>query len=67
MKKLMILLIIASPVNLMMYCCDFTPDVQKVENEIKGILDQQKISWNDENIEGFMEYYWNSEKFTFQS
>ena len=67
MKKLMILLIIASPVILMMYCCDFTPDVQKVENEIKGILDQQKISWNDENIEGFMEYYWNSEKFTFQS
>ena len=67
MKKLMLLLIIASPVILMTYCCDFTPDIQKVENEIQDILDQQKISWNDENIEGFMEYYWNSEKFTFQS
>lgn len=67
MKKLMSLLIIASPLILMTYCCDFSPDIKKAENEIKDILDQQKISWNEENIEGFMEYYWNSEKFTFQS
>ena len=67
MKKSMLLLVIASFVILMTYCCEFTPDIQKVENEIQGILDKQKISWNEENIEGFMEYYWNSEKFTFQS
>ncbi len=67
MKKSVLLLVIASLVTLMTYCCEFAPDIQKVENEIKDILDQQKISWNEENIEGFMEYYWNSEKFTFQS
>lgn len=67
MKKLMLLLVIASPVILMMNCCEFTPDIQRAENEIKDILGQQKMSWNEENIEGFMEYYWNSEKFTFQS
>jgi len=60
-------MVIASFVTLMTYCCEFAPDIQNVENEITDILDQQKISWNEENIEGFMEYYWNSEKFTFQS
>lgn len=37
------------------------------KNEIQIILEQQKISWNEGNIEGFMEYYWKSDKFTFQS
>jgi beta-aspartyl-peptidase (threonine type) len=67
LKKLMLLLVIVSTVILITYCCEFTPDIQRVENEIQDILGQQKISWNEENIEGFMEYYWNSEKFTFQS
>ncbi len=51
----------------MMYCCELAPDIQKVENEIKDVLDQQKTQWNDKNIEGFMGFYWNSEKLTFQS
>jgi len=67
LKKLILLLVIASLVILMTYCCEFAPDIQKVENEIKDILNKQKVSWNEENIEGFMDYYWNSEKFTFQS
>ena len=67
MKKSVLLLVIAWLVTLMTYCCEFAPDIQRVENEIKDIFDQQKISWNEENIEGFMEYYWNSENFTFQS
>ena len=67
MKKSVLLLVITSLVTFMTYCCKFTPDTQKVENEITDILDQQKISWNEKNIEGFMEYYWNSQKFTFQS
>ena len=67
MKKSVLLMVIASFVTLMTYCCEFAPDIQNLENEITDILDQQKISWNEKNIEGFMEYYWNSEKFTFQS
>ena len=60
-------MVIASSLMLMMSCCEFAPDIQGVENEIRVILDQQKTSWNEENLKGFMEYYWNSEKLTFQS
>ncbi|GAH47616.1 unnamed protein product, partial [marine sediment metagenome] len=56
MKKSVFLLVTASLVTLMMYSCGFAPDIQKVEKEITDILDQQKISWNEEKIEGFMEY-----------
>lgn len=64
MKKsaLLFLLII-----LLLYCAHPTPDIPKIKNEIQNILDQQKSSWNEGNIEGFMAYYWNSERFTFQS
>jgi len=45
----------------------FAPDSQEIENEIQSVIDKQKILWNEGNIEGFMGYYWKSEKFTFQS
>ena len=45
----------------------FAPDSQKIENEIQTVIEKQKILWNEGNIEGFMGYYWKSEKFTFQS
>jgi len=35
--------------------------------EIQSALDQQMQAWNNGNIEGYMKYYWNSEKLTFQS
>lgn len=43
------------------------PDIPKVKKEIQTILDRQKTAWNKGNIEGFMEDYWKSENFTFQS
>lgn len=42
-------------------------DVSDIKNEIQAVLERQKISWNEGSIEGFMEYYWKSEGFTFQS
>ena len=51
----------------MLYCCQSALDIPEIRNEIQTILEIQKISWNDGNIEGFMEHYWNSEDFTFQS
>jgi ketosteroid isomerase-like protein len=45
----------------------FGPDSQKIENEIQTVIEKQKIMWNEGSIEGFMGYYWKSEKFTFQS
>lgn len=35
--------------------------------ELLRILDLQKSAWNARNIEGFMQYYWNSDTFTYQS
>ncbi len=40
---------------------------EAVQEELLQILDIQKAAWNEQNIEGFMAYYWNSEQFTFQS
>jgi len=46
------------------------PSFGQTENtraELLQILDLQKAAWNEQNIEGFMAYYWNSEQFTYQS
>jgi beta-aspartyl-peptidase (threonine type) len=40
---------------------------EKTKTELLDILRLQKAAWNERNIEGFMAYYWNSDKFTFQS
>lgn len=61
MKKLILLTI---P---LLISFQFAPDSQEIENEIQTVIEQQKILWNEGNIEGFMEYYWKSERFTFQS
>lgn len=37
------------------------------KDEIQLILNHQKESWNSGSIEGFMQYYWKSDEFTFQS
>jgi len=68
-KKLIFLLVI-----LILYCCqsalnipEVKLDIPGIQNEIQSVLERQKISWNEGSIEGFMEYYWNSEDFTFQA
>jgi len=38
-----------------------------IRGELLGILELQKESWNRQDLEGFMAYYWNSDEFTFQS
>lgn len=42
-------------------------DISAAEKEIQSILTRQKAAWNEKKIEGFMEDYWKSENFTFQS
>jgi beta-aspartyl-peptidase (threonine type) len=48
-------------------CSKSSPDIPKIENEIQSILNRQKASWNEKSVEGFMDDYWKSENFTFQS
>ena len=62
MKRLVFILIIP-----ILYVYSSALDNLKIKNEIQEVLDYQKTLWNEGNIEGFMRYYWNSEKFTFQS
>jgi ketosteroid isomerase-like protein len=38
-----------------------------VKAELLRILDQQKSAWNRQDIEGFMAYYWKSDRLTYQS
>lgn len=67
MKKLIHSFVAAILVIPLFFCSQAGPDISKIENEIQTILNKQRDLWNEGNIEGFMEYYWNSEDFTFQS
>jgi beta-aspartyl-peptidase (threonine type) len=48
-------------------CSKSSPDIPKLKNEIHSILNRQKAAWNEKSVEGFMDDYWKSENFTFQS
>ncbi len=48
-------------------CSKSSPDIPKLKIEIQNILNRQKAAWNEKSIEGFMDDYWKSENFTFQS
>jgi beta-aspartyl-peptidase (threonine type) len=52
---------------ILLSCTNPALDIPKIKGEIQTVLDRQKASWNEKSIEGFMEDYWNSEDFTFQS
>jgi beta-aspartyl-peptidase (threonine type) len=41
--------------------------VDDIKTDLLRILDLQKTAWNRQDTEGFMAYYWNSGRFTFQS
>jgi len=66
-KKIILLLNMSILFIPLLSCSRSTLDIAKIEGEIRNVLDGQKASWNEKNIEGFMEDYWKSENFTFQS
>ena len=39
----------------------------KITGEIRKVMDDQSVAWNNGNIDGFMAGYWKSEKLTFIS
>jgi ketosteroid isomerase-like protein len=68
MKKSIILIIALMTLIIASICLSCpVSDIQKINNEIQTVLEQQKTSWNEGSIEGFMEYYWKSDDLTFQS
>jgi beta-aspartyl-peptidase (threonine type) len=67
MKRIFDSFVIGFLVSLLFCCSQASPDISQIKNEIQTVLDEQKESWNAGNIGGFMEYYWKSEDFTFQS
>ena len=67
MKKIILSLNMSILFILLFSCLESALDMPKMEGEIRNVLDRQKASWNKKNIEGFMDAYWKSENFTFQS
>jgi len=45
----------------------FAFPAEDIQADLLRVLDLQKAAWNRQDIEGFMAYYWNSGRFTFQS
>jgi uncharacterized protein (TIGR02246 family) len=39
----------------------------KASSDIRAVMDQQAVAWNNGDIDGFMKGYWNSEKLVFVS
>jgi len=66
-KKIILSLNMSILFILLFSCLESALDMPKMEGEIRNVLDRQKASWNKKNIEGFMDAYWKSENFTFQS
>lgn len=62
MKRIILFVVI-----LLISCSSQKQNAAEVKEEIQNIINQQQNAWNEGNIEGFMEYYWNSDEFTFQS
>jgi beta-aspartyl-peptidase (threonine type) len=67
MKKLLFLLAVLLIFASALIFAHSVQNISEIRNDIQTILAQQKASWNEGNIEGFMEYYWKSKDFTFQS
>lgn len=68
MRRSMILTVIVITLSISSICFSRPAyDIKKIKGDIQAILDRQQASWNEGNIEGFMEYYWKSEEMTFQS
>ncbi len=67
MKKSMIYLHTTLMLLILFSCAEPALNILKIKEEIQTVLDRQKASWNEQSIEGFMEDYWKSEDFTFQS
>jgi beta-aspartyl-peptidase (threonine type) len=62
MKNTLILILVCILANL----TGFSNPVDNTE-EILDVLAKQKLAWDEGDIEGFMEHYWHSKDFTFQS
>ena len=59
----------------LVFICQFawscnSPENHSIENDhqaIRGVLDDQLKAWNDGNIDGFMEGYWNNDSLLFMA
>jgi len=48
-------------------CATTAPDTNAESAQIRGLLAEQAAAWNQGDIEGFMQGYWNSEQLRFAS
>ena len=60
MKNPLILILL-----LFVACTKPAVDSQKIEREIRSVMDRQVAGWNEHRLDLFMEYYWKSSGLTF--
>ncbi len=60
-----------SPIPLLIFFCIISVNNVFAQNEdvnaIKAILDEQQEAWSNNDLEGFMEGYWQSDSLTYYS
>ena len=49
-------------ITLVMYSCS---NLESEEKAITKVMNQQELDWNDGNIDGFMQGYWQSDSLMF--
>jgi ketosteroid isomerase-like protein len=64
MKNLLFILIISAFVFSISFA---QSNDEKAENDIRKVMSEQVIAWNNGDIDGFMKGYWNSPEMTFVS
>ena len=62
MKRFLLLLVIG-----FVACCTAADHSTQAENDIRSAIHAQVAAWNAGDLDGFMEYYWNSPDLVFQS
>lgn len=63
MRKILVLLFVIP----FFYGFGAVPGAAGIKAEIESNMEKQVAAWNKGSLKGFMKYYWNSEKLTFQS
>jgi ketosteroid isomerase-like protein len=64
MKNLLFILIISAFVFSISFA---QSNDEKAENDIRKVMNEQVVAWNNGDIDGFMKGYWNSPEMTFVS
>ncbi len=47
------------------FCASSLPAQSGPQEQVTGLMKEQELSWNNGDIRGFMQHYWNNDSLTF--